>query len=177
MENALDLNLAGATLRGGTPYKSYKKTSLGKVYITIWNSFEKRPEGILLQGDPKAGDESTIIDMWSVDEDYFFRNKNKMHLDTGEVVEYARKSVQVEKTVEQFTDEELETLLDEKFKKFFSFTNMLNNTKSLALLFRIRGFAEDKEKSEKVMNAIDARISELQLEELGPAPSSVITEL
>jgi len=172
-----DRNLVGQTLRGGTPMKSYKKTILGKVFVTAWNSFESTPEGLILQGNPDTNDDGCIIDIWSVDEDYYFRSKNKEHLQTGVVVEYVRKTVESEKTVEQFTDEELESLLEDKFKKFFALQTLLNSVKSVPVLFRIKRIAENNEKSSKVVAAIEARISELQKEEFKPLPQSIQTEL
>ena len=84
---------------GGKPLKTYIKTILGKVYITVWDSFENVPVGMLLEGDPRRGDETSIIDIWSEEEDFFFKNKNKVHLTQGNVIAYTRKNEVKERTV------------------------------------------------------------------------------
>ena len=172
-----DRNIVSSALHGGNPYKSYIKTILGKVYVTIWNSFENIPEGLILSGDPRKGDESCSVDVWSQDEDYYFTTKNKRHLLVGNIIVHTRKSDPVEKTVEGYSDEDLEKLLDERFKKFFSLQTLLNDTDSIALLFRIKRIAEDKERSDKIIKAIESRISELQASEYKSIPSVVETEL
>ena len=35
------------------PHAVYKKTILGKVFVTVLNPFDESPEGILLQGNPR----------------------------------------------------------------------------------------------------------------------------
>lgn len=160
-----DRNIVSSALHGGVPYKSYKKTILGKVYITVWNSFEQTPEGLLLFGDPAKSDDECFIDTWTQDEDYYFKSKNKRHLQTGNVIEVVRNTDPVEKTIEEYSDEELEAVLDEKFKKHFALQALLNGTESIALLFRIKGIAQEQEKSDKAVKAIEARISELQANE------------
>jgi hypothetical protein len=173
MENQ-DRNLASGALHGGLPLKSYIKTILGKVYITVWDSFENVPVGMLLEGDPRRGDETSIIDIWSEEEDFFFKNKNKVHLTQGNVIVYQRKNEVKERTVEEYSDEELKTIIN---SKFFTLQNVLNNTESVAVLFRIKNLAQEMEKSDKLVKAIEARISEVQAEEFKPLPKSINMEL
>jgi len=169
-----DINLVNSVKHGTTPYKSYIKTILGKVYVTIWDGFENKPVGMLLEGDPRQGDESCIVDVWSVDEDFFFRTKNKLHLTTGDVIVYARKVEERERTVEEYSDEELKEILG---SKFFTLQNVLNNTNSVAVLFRIKNLAQEMEKSDKIIKVIEARISEVQAEEFKPLPQSTTMEI
>jgi hypothetical protein len=173
MENQ-DRNLIGSALRGGKPLKSYIKTILGKVYVTVWDSFENKPVGLLLEGDPRKGDEGCIIDIWTNDEDQYFKNKNRTHFTTGDVISYTRKTEERERTVEEYSDEELVTIIN---SKFFTLQNVLNNTDSVAVLFRIKNLAQDNEKSDKLIRAIEARISEVQADEFKPMPRSITVEL
>lgn len=169
-----DLNLASGALHGGKPYRTYIKTILGKVYITIWDSFEGKAVGMLLEGDPRKGDETSIIDVWNEEEDYYFRNKNKNHLQQGNVIVFQRKDEHKERTVEEYSDDELKAIIN---SKFFTLQNVLNNTESIATLFRIKGLAQELEKSDKLIKAVEARISEVQAEEFKPLPKSITTEL
>ncbi len=169
-----DRNLISSALRGGTPLKSYIKTILGKVYVTVWDSFENKPVGMLLEGDPRRAEESCIIDIWTPEEDYFFKNKNKTHLQTGDVIVYSRKQEEKERTVEEYSDDELKEVIS---SKFFTFQNVLNNTESIAVLFRIKNLAQEMEKSDKLIKVIDARISEVQAEEFKPLPKSITVEI
>lgn len=173
MENK-DRNFANSAIHGGTPHKSYIKTILGKVFVTIWDSFESKPVGMLLEGDPRKGDENSIIDIWSAEEDFFFRSKNKLHLQTGDIITYVRKTEEKERTIEEYADEELIAIIN---SKFFTLQNVLNNTSSIAVLFRIKSLASELEKSDKLIKAIEARISEVQAEEFKPLPKVLSTEL
>lgn len=169
-----DTSIFRTGMAGGQPFKSYIKTILGKVYVTVWNPFENVPEGIILQGDPRKQDESCIIDVFTEQEDYFFRSKNKLHLQTGDVIVYVRKEEVKERTPEEFSDEELKDILS---KPFFSIQKLVNDTNSVALLFRIKNLAQEMEKSEKVIQTIEARLAEVQSAEFKGFPSSVTTEL
>lgn len=172
-----DRNIVSSALHGGKPLKSYIKTILGKVYVTVWNSFENMPEGLILYGDPRKSEDTCVIDVWNHDEDYYFRTKNKRHLQAGNLISYERKEETSEKSAEEFSDAELEKLLEDKFKKFFSLQSLLNETDSIALLFRIKRIAEEQERSDKVIKAVEARIAELQAGEYKGIPSVVETEL
>lgn len=169
-----DRNLASGAMHGGSPLKSYIKTILGKVYITVWDSFENTAIGMLLEGDPRKADESSIIDIWSEEEDFFFRNKNRIHLSQGNIIAYQRKNEVKERTVEEYSDEELKTIIN---SKFFTLQNVLNTTESVAVLFRIKNLAQDMEKSDKLVKAIEARISEVQASEFKPLPNTTTMEL
>lgn len=172
MENS-DRNMANSAIHGGKPLTSYVKTILGKVYVTVWDSFENQPVGMILEGDPRKGDESCIVDIWSKEEDFYFKSKNKRHLQTGDVISYERKQEERERTVEEYSDEELSAIVN---SKFFTLQNVLNNTESIAVLFRIKGLAQEMEKSDKLIKAIEARISEVQANEFKPI-KTVTTEL
>jgi hypothetical protein len=166
-----DRNLTNSAIHGGKPLKSYIKTTLGKVYVTVWDSFEGGAVGVILEGDPRKEIEGCIVDIWSEEEDFYFKNKNRRHLQTGDVITYNRKYETVEKTIEESSDEELIDILN---SKFFTIQSALNSTSSVALLFRMKNLASDIEKSDKIMKTIEARISEVQAEEFKPIKTRVV---
>ena len=151
----------------GKPYKSYKKAILGKVRVTVWDNFVSSPTEVIVEGDPNRDVESCIIDVWSEQEKVFFERMNRKHFEAGNVINYTRvPAVEAkELPIEQWNDEQLTDVVN---SKFLAFKATLNKTESTAVLFRMRALAEQEEKSEKIMQAIDARISELQMKEYVP---------
>jgi hypothetical protein len=148
------------------PFKRYKKTTLGKVFVFYLNSFDGKIEGKLLVGNPRRGDSGCFISVWSIKEDAFFKNvgNNKKHLETGRLVEVPVSSVVVSekvKTANELTDHELEELVNSK--GFFKLQNKLNQITAVATIYRLLDVAEQNEKSEKILNAIRARLSELEM--------------
>lgn len=43
----LERNRLFSAMNGGTPYKSYRKTTLGKVYVSLWDSFSESTRWII----------------------------------------------------------------------------------------------------------------------------------
>ena len=146
---------------GGKPIKTYKKTILARVYVTALNMLTgtPTPEGVILSGDPRKDEAGTTFDVFSEQEDYFFKKMNKRHFDEGVLIEYKKTETPRERTIEEFSDEELRALIN---KPFLALKNTLNSTRSVATLFRIETLAEELGKSEKVMLAIRSRLSEVQ---------------
>ena len=150
------------------PYASYKKTILGRVGVTVWDRFTNQPAYAILRGDPRRNEEGGIVDVWSPKEDAFFRRNNQRHFDRGVLIPYTRPQNVVKETpIEQFTDEQLREIIS---SKFISLVAKLNKIESVPVLFRIKSLAEDMDKSEKIMNAINSRISDLQMAEYQPKP-------
>jgi len=148
-----------SAMQVGKPYKSYRKTILGKVYVTILDPFtQETPIGIHLEGEPTT-DERAIVDIWSEKEDVFFKRMNKRHFETGNLIPYIREEKEAKRTVENSTDEELKALIN---KPFLSLQAVLNKTNSEALVFRILTLAKELEKSDKIIKAIESRLSEIQ---------------
>lgn len=175
MSSKVDNEIYGAMV-GGKPYRTYIKTILGRVYVTALNlvTGSPVPEGMILAGDPRKKDQDSMIDVWSEKEDYFFRRMNRRHFDQGILVEYTRTETPRERTIEEFSDEELKALIN---KPFLALRATLNTTNSVATLFRIQGLAAELEKSEKVMRAIESRLSEVQQEKIPTLPTVVEEEL
>lgn len=169
-----DRSILNSAIYGGTPLKSYIKTILGKVYVTVLDQLEGIPEGVILEGDPRQNQESCIVDVWSEEEDYYFRKKNKRHLETGTIIPYTRKDVGRERTIEEFSDEELEKIVR---GKFFTLQAALNTTNSVATLYRMKNIAQAAERSDSIIKAIEARLSEVQAQEYKPLPPVIDKEL
>jgi hypothetical protein len=144
------------------PYKSYRKTILGQVYVKILNPFnDKDPIGVILSGENNTDDDA-IVQVWSQKEDQFLRTMNKKHFERGYLVEYNLPEV---RTVSE--DEKYNTLSDEELKKllsskYFKLQAEINKMTSEAPLYRLLEFAYEEEKSEKIVNVIKGRLSEIQ---------------
>jgi len=154
----------------GKPFKSYIKTILGSIWIRVLNPFTQEIENILLQGNPKDKDkENCIVDVWSSKEDHFFVKVNKIHLDNGFIIEYNREKqkekVSEIKNINTISEEELEEIVN---SKFFSLQSSLEKMDSIAIVFRMMEKAKELEKSEKIVNVIEARLTELQKKEYEP---------
>lgn len=146
-----------------TPFKSYKKTILAKVYVNIIDPFTGKPAGLIVEGNPTGPTaEDCIIDVWDQKGDSFFRAANKKQFQKGNIIEYKRKKGKAEKSVNEVTDEELETILN---SKFFAFQKSLNLFTAVAPVFRLLEKAKELEKTEKYISNIESKLSELQLEE------------
>lgn len=161
---------------GGKPIKTYKKTILGRVYVTALNMMTgtPTPEGVILDGDPRKDEIGTMFDIFSEQEDYFFKKMNKRHFDSGIIIEHVRTDAPRVRTIEEFSDEELKAIIMKPFKALEA---SLNSTNSVATLFRIRSLAEDLEKSEKVIRHIDSRLSEVQENSIPKLANRVEEEL
>jgi hypothetical protein len=165
-----------SAMTGGKPLKTYKKTILGRVYVTALNMLTgtPTPEGVILDGDPRKNESGAMFDIFSDQEDYFFRKMNKRHFDAGVLIEFTKTSTPRERTIEEFSDEELKSLIN---KPFLALQNTLNKTTSVATLFRIESLARELEKSEKVIRAIESRLSEVQEASVPSMPQVIEEEL
>lgn len=158
---------------GGKPYKTYKKTILGRLYVTYLNMLTGTPvpEGTIMEGDPSTNEGTCLFDVFSEQEEYFFKKMNKRHFDEGRLIEYSRANEEPkERTIEEYSDEELRIIINKPFK---ALENTLNSTNSVATLFRILTLAQEMEKSGKVINHIESRLAEVQ-EGLTPKISNTI---
>ena len=144
------------------PYKTYKKTILGKVAVKVFNPLTQRPEEILMQGDPAKNEQGCFIDVWSKQENVYLKRMNSRHMREGILIPYDREKKPVKEEVNEFnimTDDELYELIN---SPFFKLQNALNKMTSQAPVQRVLTIAEQEEKSEKIMKVIRARLAELQ---------------
>jgi hypothetical protein len=144
-------------LKAGAPFASYKKTTMGKVYVTTKNPFSGDPEGVLLEGE--KGTESEVIDIWSDEDDVYFRRMNQKQFTLGLIIPYQHGAKPEVKPYEQYSDAELKEIID---LKYFAFTKILSDIKTEAVIGRMIDLAREMEKSEKIMETLTARLSELQ---------------
>lgn len=152
-------------MQEGPPYKSYIKTIWGKVYLTVLSPHSGKAEGLILEGDPRKGEEKCIVDVWSVREDSYLRKANPDHFLTGTVIPYVRTEIKVVTEEEKYntlSDSEINDLLN---SKFFALQSAVNKMTSEAVLFRILSRAKDLEKSEKVVKFIEGRLASIQMGE------------
>jgi len=157
MGNEIDAKVFSA-MQIGQPYKSYKKTILGKLSVTILNPFNNEVTVILLEGTSDNPD--SILDIWTEKEDAFFKRMNRRSLETGRIISFTRKEEPNEVAkIEQMSDEEIKDLIK---KPFLSLQTILNKTESEAFVYRILTTARAAEKSEKYIAAIEARLGEIQ---------------
>lgn len=146
-----------SNMNAGAPYATYKKTILGKVYVEIINPFTGKPEGLLLFGT--KGTDTEMVDVWSEMEDVFFRRANKVAFETGRVIKVTRNTAPPPKTIEQYSDEELKEVLNQRYA---AFQKVLSGIKSESVVYRLLDLASDLEKSDRILTALRAKLAELQ---------------
>lgn len=156
-----------------TPVKSYKKTTLGKVLLKVWDSMLNAEKELVFRGDPRRGDEA-VYDVFSDHERIYFERMNRRLFQTGDLIEYTRPEAlqEVKKPVEQYSDDELKEIIN---ARGFALGAALNKIDSVAVLFRIQSLATEMDKSEKILATINARISEVQSQEFNPKHSEEST--
>jgi hypothetical protein len=151
-----------SAMQTGKPYKSYRKTVFGQVYVKILNPFNtNEPMGLILSGEDNTAD-TAIVHVWSAKEDQFIKTMNKKHFERGYLVSYNEPETKKISESEKFntlTDEELEKLVK---SKFFALQAATNKMTSEAPLYRLLKIAEKLEKSEKIISLIKGRLSEVQ---------------
>lgn len=147
-----------SAMQTGLPYKSYKKTIMAKVSVTVLNPFSNEVSVILLEGD--NNDPESILDVWSEKEDAFFKRMNRRALETGRIISYKRPAfVEEEQKIEQMSDDDIAALIK---KPFMVMQSVLSKTDSEAFVYRILQAARVAEKSEKYVAAIETRLGEIQ---------------
>jgi hypothetical protein len=146
------------------PTMTYIKTILGKVYVTVLNPFSGKPEPVELYGQPVASNTRALVKLWSSKEERFFEKMNREHLEAGNVkiLSVAEADVPAPVSPNQISDEEIVEILN---KPFLALKNRLNKFTTVAPVYRFLRAAEEMEKSEKILDSIRARMSELQLGE------------
>lgn len=151
-----------AAMAEDKPYKTYKKTILGKVAVRIYNPLKQAPEEIILKGDPTKNEKGCFVDVWSEQENVYLKRMNERHMREGILMLVEKDKLPVVEDVNKFnilTDEELNDLLN---SPFFTLRNGLNKMTSEAPVQRLINLAEEQEKSEKILKEIRARLAELQ---------------
>ncbi len=148
----------------GKPLLTYIKTIVGKVHLTVLDPYSGKPVPVVLQGSPAANNPKAVVQVWSSKDNNFFKQMNSEHLAAGilkplsQVEEVARtEEVPSPNTI---SDDEITDILN---KPFLALKNKLNSFTAPAPVYRFERMAENMEKSEKILEAIRARASELEL--------------
>lgn len=149
-------------MQEGKPYKTYAKTILGKVYVEILDPFTQQPYGMLLVGNPRKKEHSCYIDVWSSMEDAFFRRRNRKHLETGVLIQFERDAEATDIRPEFMADASDEKLVEVLAMKYMALVSTLNKITSETTVQRLIDLAKENEKSIKIINTLEARLSELQ---------------
>lgn len=148
------------------PLVTYVKTIVGKVHLTVLDPFSGKPKPVTLAGSPAANNPKAIVQIWSTKDDLFFRQMNREHLDAGNLKSLSAKEEVARKeevpSPNTISDDEITDILN---KPFLALKNKLNSFTSPAPVYRFERLAEELEKSEKILEAIRARASELELGE------------
>ena len=147
------------------PIASFKKAVLGRVRVFVLDPFSDKAEEVILTGDPFKNEEGCFVHVWSDKQKMFFENTNRVHFKSGNVIPYVtkeKKKSQAE-AYNTISDEEIKEVLSQPY---FTLQNLLNKLTSTAPAFRFLHLARELEKSEKIIQSIEARIAELQEAEL-----------
>lgn len=149
-----------SAMQVNTPYKSYKKTVLGKIYVNLIDPFSGNPTGYIIEGNPER-DDSCILDVWSEKEDAFFRRMNKKHFETGMLIFYERPVIEEpkERTIEEYSDEELKEIVSQKF---YAIQAQIRKAKSPVVLARMAALAKELDRSNSIINLIENSLAKLQ---------------
>lgn len=148
-----------AAMQVGDPVATYQKTVISNVVVRVLNPFNGEPEELILVGKPGSPDSQ--VNTWSVPEDVFFKRMNRVHFESGKVIRIdAKRSEEPTVIVEQSSDEEVLKLVNSKFSALQS---ILQKTESEAFVNRLLLAARQEDKSERIIKAIETRLSEIQL--------------
>jgi|WetSurMetagenome_2_1015567.scaffolds.fasta_scaffold04344_3 hypothetical protein len=145
----------------GEPVARYMKTTTGKLNVKILDPITGYPTDMILEGNAANGDEAAILVFWLPVELAYFERANKYHLAKGTLVPLIKRE-EVTISPNMVTDEELEAALN---SKFFSVKNLLDKFTSPVPAERMLEMATKMNKSIGTINAIKAKVAELQVEE------------
>lgn len=148
-------------LLSNEPFKRYIKAIISRVSVKILDPISLAETEVILSGDPAKEEPGCILDLWTPMEVVYFERNNRQILAEGLLVDYV-KSVQPVPTVNNVTDADIDAVLNDKF---FSLKNLLKQFTSPAPVLRVLERAKALNKPVKTIEAITARLSELQAEE------------
>jgi len=154
-------NVVRAAQEEGEPVSRYIKPILGKVRVSIIDIYEEMPTDIILAGDPTDPEldrEDIMVTCWTQIEDDYFRKANKLLLDKGLIAPYSEE-IEEEISVNEVTDAELEEALG---KPYFAVKALLDKFTSTVPVKRLLDKAVEMNRPVGTINAIKARLSELQ---------------
>ena len=152
-------------MQSGKPLAVYKKKILGKLNVRVLNPFDQKPMHTILQGDPrKKNCPKCFVELWTDKELMYFLRSNRIHLDGGNLIEYTKTlSSKIERTVNNLSDEEIESLVKAPFLKL---KKTVEKMTSIAAVSRVVDTAETAGRPEKTMLYLRERLSLMQSGEI-----------
>lgn len=144
-----------------TPSSRWVKVQLAKISVRVLDPMSGLPVEIIVEGDPNKERDRCIVDCWTPLETAFFERNNRYHILNGNIVPF-NKPVETKVSSNTLTDEEIDTVLE---KKFMAVKNLLSKLDSPVPVERILQRATEMNKPVATINAIKARLAELQQSE------------
>lgn len=147
-----------ARMQTGEPLAIFKKTHKGKAVVRLIDPFTEQPTETILKG--MSGERSTFVEVWTEREYMYFLRANKVHLDSGAVVEHKGEiDNQIVMSFNNLPDDEMETLIG---SKFFTLKSAVEQMTTEAPLLRLIALGEGANKPEKTMQFLRERLSLIQ---------------
>lgn len=159
-DNTLDLSVL-ERLQTNKPIAVYKKTTVGKVGVIVFNPITRRPEERILKGDPRDPTRNTeleIVKIFDEPSHLYFKTVNKNLLERGLIAPHTSGLAGVD-MANAISDEEIDDILSQPY---FTLMNRLKEFTSPIPVERIHVRAIELNKSIKTIEKIKERISELQ---------------
>lgn len=159
-ENTLDLSVM-ELMQENTPIAIYKKTTVGKVGVIVFNPYTRKPEERILKGDPRdptRNIENEIVKIFTKDADLYFRNANKTLFERGLIAPHTTELTGVDMG-NAISDEEIDEILSQPN---FTLEARLKKFTSPVPVERLHVRALELNRPVKTIEKIKERISELQ---------------
>lgn len=160
MDSTLDLSVL-ERLQTNQPIAVYKKTTVGKVGVIVFNPITRKPEERILKGDPRdptRNIENEIVKIFDEPSHLYFKSVNKNLIERGLIAPFTSELTGVDMG-NAITDEEIDRILSEPN---FSLKARLAKFTSPVPVERLHIRALELNKGVKTIEQIKARISELQ---------------
>lgn len=163
MDSTLDLSVI-ERMQTNAPIAVYKKTTVGKVGVLVFNPMTRKPEERILKGDPRDPTrdiENEIVKIYTEDANMYFKNANKRLFERGLIAPFTSEFAEVDMG-NAITDDEIDEILSQPN---FTLKARLAKFTSPIPVERLHIRALELNKGVKTIEQIKARISELQTEE------------
>lgn len=160
MNDTLDLSVM-ELMQTNAPVAVYKKTTVGKVGVIVFNPMTRKPEERILKGDPRdptRNIENEIVKIFTKDAHQYFKNANKNLLERGLIAPHEMELDDIDMG-NAISDEEIDRILSQPN---FALSARLKKFTSPIPVERLHIRALELNKPVKTIENIKARISELQ---------------
>lgn len=145
-------------MQTGEAFAIFRKTHLAELNVKLIDPFTEQPTVEILHGTGR--ERSTFVEVWTEREYMYFQRANKIHLDSGALVEHKGKiDNQIIMSFNNLPDDEMETLIG---SKFFTLKSAVDQMTTEAPLLRLITLGEEANKPEKTMQFLRERLSLIQ---------------